>query len=278
MKEFEILKELFRKYEEVSFAFLFGSKSKGLDRNLSDYDIGIYFKPENSKFIEFEEDKHYPLTDKIWADLELLLKKDVDVVVLNRASVSIAADIITKGIPIIIKNRDVFLRFLVVVTSWAIDRREFVRDYFEIFQRSKSMTEQDKENIRKILIFLQNEIKDYNWAKNITWEEYREDGHKRRDLERWIENIMNSIIDISKILLSSHGASLPETYRETILNLKIFQRFNDQDIERLSQWAKLRNILAHQYLDIKWEYIKDFAKESHENIKNFIEAVKAFIA
>jgi len=31
-------------------------------------------------------------------------------------------------------------------------------------------------------------------------------------------------------------------------------------------------------MDIKWEHIKDFAKESDENIKNFVEAVKGFIA
>jgi len=277
MNTFKILQDYFQNREEIAFAFLFGSRSKALDRTKSDFDIGIYFQPENPREIEFEEIQHYPSTEKIWADLELLLKQEVDLVVLNRTSASMAAEVITKGTPIIIKNRDVFLKFLLVVTSWAIDHREFVKDYYEISQRSKSLSEEDKKNLRRIIIFLENEIEDYKWARKVSWLEYQGDRHKRRDLERWIENIMNSVIDVSKILLSSKEIALPETYRETILNLKLLRVFNDLDIDRVSQWTKLRNILAHQYLDIKWEQIQIFVNESGIIIENFIEKTKGFL-
>ncbi len=63
-------------------------------------------------------------------------------------------------------------------------------------------------------------------------EEYFKERSKRRDIERWIENIINSSIDISK-------------------------------------WVRFRNIIAHEYLDIRWNSIKKFIQETEVLYKNF---------
>ncbi|MCX7845452.1 MAG: DUF86 domain-containing protein [Dictyoglomaceae bacterium] len=276
-EKIDILKEYFERIPEVAFSFLFGSRSKGYGRESSDYDIGIYFYPENPKIIEFEEGKDYPLVNIIWRDLELMLKKEVDLIVLNNSSVSLSANIITKGIPIVIKDRKLFLNFLLVVSSWAEEMRNFVKEYYEIFERSKSLSEQDKESLLRILLFLENEMEDFEWAKTITFIEYEKDKHKRRDLERWVENIMNSVIDIAKILLASNRIDIPETYRNTIIKLKVLEIFKEEDVDKISEWIKLRNILAHQYLYIKWEKINSFIREGEEIIYKFIEKVKKLI-
>ena len=69
------LKIYFQSLENISFAFLFGSCASGRTFKESDVDIAIYFKEEYS----FERVK------KIWSDLEDLLKKDIDLIILNTA-------------------------------------------------------------------------------------------------------------------------------------------------------------------------------------------------
>ncbi|MCK4244184.1 MAG: nucleotidyltransferase domain-containing protein, partial [Candidatus Omnitrophica bacterium] len=66
-KRIKLLKEYFEKQPSVILAFLFGSRVKGLDRKISDWDIAVYFKPE--KHLELEAERGYQEEHKIWSDL-----------------------------------------------------------------------------------------------------------------------------------------------------------------------------------------------------------------
>jgi hypothetical protein len=73
----------------------------------------------------------YDGEDKIWADLERLLNKEVELLVLNRVPATIAASSI-KGIPLAINDWGLYLDFMLVVTDIAEDFREFIiTDYME---------------------------------------------------------------------------------------------------------------------------------------------------
>src|SRR4030067_3511917 len=62
--------------------------------------------------------------------IERLLKRNVDLIVLNRARSSIAASAIN-GMPIIIKDRGLYLDFMLRITREAEDFRETVEDYWK---------------------------------------------------------------------------------------------------------------------------------------------------
>lgn len=129
----KILKDYFEKREDVLMAFLFGSYARALSHRESDVDIAVYFSPK-SDHLEWEEfDIEYDTEDEIWLDVERLLKRNVDLVVLNRARSSIANSAIN-GIPIIIKDRGLYLDFMLRVTTEAEDFRETVEDYWQIKQ------------------------------------------------------------------------------------------------------------------------------------------------
>jgi predicted nucleotidyltransferase len=129
----KILKDYFEKREDVLMAFLFGSYARALSHRESDVDIAVYFRPK-SDHLEWEEfDIEYDTEDEIWLDIERLLKRNVDLVVLNRARSSIANSAIN-GIPIIIKDRGLYLDFMLRVTTEAEDFRETVEDYWRIKQ------------------------------------------------------------------------------------------------------------------------------------------------
>ena len=53
----------------------------------------------------------------------------------------------------------------------------------------------------------------------------------------------------------------------------------DEDPARLfSRFSELRNILSHEYLDIKWEKIAKFIKDASRLYPPFIEKTKEFIS
>ena len=121
-----ILKDYFNQREDVAFAFLFGSAVSGKVRDEGDIDIAVYFWPERD--IEWEEfNKKYEGENKIGLDLERLFKKEVDLVVLNRAKAILADEVLRRGEPIVIKNRGMFMDFLCIVS----DEAEYMRDWLE---------------------------------------------------------------------------------------------------------------------------------------------------
>ncbi|MDP3048342.1 MAG: nucleotidyltransferase domain-containing protein [Thermodesulfovibrionales bacterium] len=129
--DIDALKHYFKNRKDVAFAFLFGSHARGTATKLSDIDIAVYFYPEKRHPIEYEEEVFYNGEDEIWTDLGRLLKKEVEVLVLNRVSASVAASAI-RGIPLAINDWGLYLDFMEVITHEAEDFMEMaLADFME---------------------------------------------------------------------------------------------------------------------------------------------------
>ncbi|RLB28272.1 MAG: hypothetical protein DRG66_03915 [Deltaproteobacteria bacterium] len=146
-----------------------------------------------------------------------------------------------------------------------------------IIWRGQVLKEEIKARLVKHVAFLEEEIKDYAYFGQVTWNDYMANRSTRRDLERWIENIINSSIDIAKIILSSEGISLSDTYREVVLSLSLVKEFNNEEAEELSKWVRFRNIISHEYLDIKWTSMKRFIAETEQLYKRFLNNAKEYV-
>ncbi len=77
-------------------------------------------------------------------------------------------------------------------------------------------------------------------------------------MERWLETIINSSIDISKIILVSENTPPPDTCKELVASIPLVPGFDKERMGALSDWVRFRNIIAHDYLDIRWASIKRF--------------------
>lgn len=132
------IKSYFETRTDVVMAFLFGSRAReGGTHAHSDWDIAAYVTPQTNEF-EFEDtDREYPEEHRIWADLTTILKTDnVDLVILNRAPASIA-DTAINGRELVIKDRALWLRFMLLISKLAEEYRIFAHEYHEIVQRSR---------------------------------------------------------------------------------------------------------------------------------------------
>ncbi len=277
-KEIKQLERYFSDAPDVLAAFLFGSQAKNTAGKISDWDVAVYLKPQEPGRVEWEEtDKNYTQDNKIWDDLVDILKTDnVDLVVLNRTPSNIAASVISEGIPLIIKDRKIFLDFALLTMRQAEDYADFVDRYYEISQRSASLSPRDKEKLKKIIDFLEQETSFYDYFLTFSFIDYQ-DAHKRRDIERWVENMINSAIDTGEIILASERKKIPDYYKDIFVQLGLLPEFDSMNVEKFTGWVKLRNILAHEYLDIKWQKAQDFVKESSGYFREFLGSAKKFL-
>ena len=270
------LKTYFEKQENVSFAYLFGSTSSGLTHSESDIDIGLYFIPKTRE-LEYESELEYENEDKIWLELEKTTGKKVDMVVLNRAPSTLFYAVLQKGQKIFTRDERLLSRLYLAISSAAEDFRDFVSDFVEIRERSNSLNEIDKERLKRTLSFLEQEVSEFDIFKKIDQIQYQRDIAMKRNMERWAENIVNSSIDIAKTILASEKISIPETYRLILEKLGSVEGF-DQDVAfNLSSVSKMRNILAHEYLDLRFAQLHKFAINSEAGFKYLISFTKKMI-
>ncbi|MEW5693644.1 MAG: HepT-like ribonuclease domain-containing protein [Candidatus Hydrogenedentota bacterium] len=273
----ELLKEYFKKRDDIVMAFLFGSRTKNSSHSQSDWDIAIYLKPDK-QYVEIEEqDRAYEQEDVIWNDCIKILNTDnVDLIILNRAPVNIS-DTAIRGKTLIIKDHTLYLLFMLAVTREAEDYRKFVNEYYSISQRSTSFSSADRVILQKSISFVEEQMTLYPYFNNLTLKEYTANIHKRNDVERWVENIVNAVIDMSKIILASRHKIIPDTYREVIVRALVILKLSENYISKFEKWIKLRNILAHEYLDIRWGRIEDFIKTSEPVVNDFLSSLKTYL-
>lgn len=125
----KILKQYFSKRKDVVFAFLFGSGARANMRKESDIDIAIYVQPEQD--LEWEDfGRTYKSENRIALDLERLLKKEIDLIVLNRAKAILADEILRKGHPIVIKDSGIFLEYFCIISDEAEEMRNWLEFYY----------------------------------------------------------------------------------------------------------------------------------------------------
>lgn len=130
------LKQYFSKRDDVVMAFLYGSWAKGQEGIDSDVDIAIYFEPRGRIFEWEDLNVHYDSENRIWLDVESIVEREVGLLILNRAAPTIA-DSALRGMPIIIKNRNLYMNFLLRITSEAIDMREWIEGYWKFKQERR---------------------------------------------------------------------------------------------------------------------------------------------
>lgn len=96
-------------------------------------------------------------------------------------------------------------------------------------------------------------------------------------MERWIENIINSSIDISKVILVAEKVPAPDTYKELVVSISLVPGFDKERMGTLSEWVRFRNIIAHEYLDIRWVSIKRFIEKAEPIYKDFLKDVRGYL-
>ncbi len=94
------MKKLLFEREEIVFVYLYGSMARGTANKLSDIDIAVYIdknkKPESGSF---------GYRSELITELQSLLNREVDLVILNDVSISLAFNILKDGKLLLSKSK-----------------------------------------------------------------------------------------------------------------------------------------------------------------------------
>lgn len=271
------IKAYFETRGDVAFAFLFGSGAKGTMHVESDVDIGVYFTP-SSRFLEYESETRYPGEQEIWSELDSMLGRRVDMVVLNRAPATLFDAVLREGIEIFSKEGEPSSRLVLAVSDLAEDFRIFVSDFVKIKERSTSLSPDDRTRLLRIVDFLQDRLPEFQTFGAVDQRQYERDMVVKRNMERWAETVANASIDAAKIVLASAKRPLPQTYKSILKELAFLPDFDEKTAAALSDFGDLRNILAHEYLDLRFFVLQKFSKEGGPSYSYLIEYAKKILA
>jgi uncharacterized protein YutE (UPF0331/DUF86 family) len=144
-------------------------------------------------------------------------------------------------------------------------------------KKGRGLARETTLRLIKYVAFLESELRDFASFQSLSWERFSKERSTRRDVERWIENIINSSIDISKIILVAQNIPLPDTYKELVANVSLVPSFDKERMKSLSEWVRFRNIIAHEYLDIRWASIRKFIQESEPLYTSFLKDAKEYL-
>lgn len=243
------LKEYFKQEQDVSLAFIFGSVARGFAGENSDFDIAVYLKDRDKEI-------------KVWRDILRIVNEEVDLIELNDAPATLVSNVLKTGIPLTIKDRYLYWQLYLSASAEAEDFANFSKDYWEIYKRSASLSPEDKTRLLERIQYLKAELQDMGEVEKLTFDEYRDDKVKRRNIERWAENICNATLDIAKITLASERKQMPKTYEQALTDFGRLIGLIEVENEMFSSFSRLRNILAHEYMEVLYERIRQFIKES----------------
>ena len=257
-KELNLLRNYFQRKPEVVLAFLFGSISKEREIEESDVDIAVYLKENGNQ------------PDNIRSEITTLANREVDLINMKEAPATLVSNILKTSIPLTIKDRNLYWDIYLEKSLEAEDFCHFLEDFRSIYQKSKSLIPEEKARLLERVQFLENEFEDIEELNNLKFKEYHDDKVKRRNIERWTENILNATIDIAKIVLASERKKMPKTYEQALFNFILLTGADEKEVKEFSHFSTLRNILTPEYLDILYQRIQDFiSKAPHFYTKIF---------
>ena len=278
------LTDYFATRDDVVMAFLFGSQARETQTDESDVDVAVYFRPaegnggaaHHGSALEIEADTEYPGERAVWRRLEEIAGAEVDLVVLNRAPIALAASVFFDGIPIVVTDQALYWRYFLTVTNEAEEFDRFAQEFAQVKARSRSLSPTDRTRLLRSLDFLEEELADIGEFQDTSKQAYVRDRSFRRNVERWVENLVNATIDIAKTILASKRGRMPRTYRETVEALGTVDAFDPKVCDELAEFTRLRNMLAHEYLDLRFSRISAFIDEAPALYESFTKSARDY--
>ena len=279
------LTDYFTTRDDVVMAFLFGSQARETQTDESDVDVAVYFRPTEGDHgapprgaaLEIEANTEYAGERAVWRRVEEIAGAEVDLVVLNRAPTALAASVFFDGLPIVVTDQALYWRYFLTVTNDAEEFDRFAEDFAQVKARSRSLSPTDRTRLLRSLDFLEEELADIGEFQDAGKQEYVRARSFRRNVERWVENLVNATIDIAKTVLASKRGRMPRTYRETVEALGAVDAFDPKVCDELAEFTRLRNMLAHEYLDLRFSRIRAFIDEAPALYESFMKSARNYM-
>ncbi|MFW5690161.1 MAG: type VII toxin-antitoxin system MntA family adenylyltransferase antitoxin [Spirochaetota bacterium] len=270
----ERLRGALERFPGVAFAYLFGSAVSGRLREDSDLDVAVYL--DSGAALEVESDRSVEGEADVQIAAERATDRNVDLLVLNRAPATVCATAVTTGVAVLVRDEALRSRYLLAVTTTAADFEQTEHEFREVRSRSNSLAPADRSRLERILEYIHIELEDRPGFRDVSLQRYRTDRDLRRNLDRWVEMLINAAIDIAKVVLASEHREVPRTYGQILDDVSTVEGFASLG-DRLRPLAALRNTMAHEYLDLRFGRVMRFVEDDADTVADLARLTRAWV-
>ena len=118
------------------------------------------------------------------------------------------------------------------------------------------------------------QIREY---ENITVDAYREDWKTQRIVERTLQMMIETCLDICGHIISDANFSVPQTYADMFRVLAANQILDASRLDAFEKMARFRNIVVHDYERIDPEIVVGILKKNLADFVLFKESVLQYL-
>ncbi|MEM2922017.1 MAG: HepT-like ribonuclease domain-containing protein [Candidatus Bathyarchaeia archaeon] len=234
--------------DNVLLAYIFGSWVKDEAWSGSDVDVAVLLKDNSWGSVS-------RLIEDVAEALEVSVDK-VDLVDLSKADDVLKYSVVSDGYKIVDKGfyeREIHERLYTKLFDTIRFLDSYIKDSFNPLRR---------EVLARNLMALDEEVdvlKTYILSR--TAAEVAEDPVARRVLRDSLRVAIESAIDICKHIVASMKLGVVREYKDFPLKLTEAGLMSRELAEELADFAKLRNIIVHRYVELNYALLYDKAKE-----------------
>jgi len=111
----------------------------------------------------------------------------------------------------------------------------------------------------------------------ISLEEYEENWKVQRIIDRTLQIMIETCLDVAGHIISDEGFRIPETYVDMFKILIEHQILDISQSDSLSKMAKFRNIVVHNYEKIDPAIVVGILRNNLKDFETFKKAIIAYL-
>lgn len=108
-------------------------------------------------------------------------------------------------------------------------------------------------------------------------EKFLSDTGLQAQAERWLQLCAEGVLDVAAHIIADAGLRTPSSYRECFQILAEERVLREALAQQMEQWAGLRNVLVHLYLEIDHNTLFDILQDDLWQIEAFVKDVIGFV-
>ncbi len=108
--------------------------------------------------------------------------------------------------------------------------------------------------------------------------DYRKNWKTQRIVERTLQIVIETSIDIANHLISDRGMRMPTGYADTFQILTENRILSEKLSFNLQKMAKFRNIIVHQYEDINPRIVTAILRNNLKDLEQFRKAITKIVS
>jgi len=113
--------------------------------------------------------------------------------------------------------------------------------------------------------------------KKITVSQYSSDWKTQRIVERTLQMMIETCVDVAGHIISDKGYRIPKSYSDTFLVLKENDILSEELFSSVEKMAKFRNIVVHHYDKVDAEIVVGILKKDLKDLTGFRDAIVSFL-